>query len=41
MKESSNGNINREWTTTLIKDFDGEINYYVTPQENGGQPTPS
>lgn len=21
--------INREWTTTLIKDFDGEINYYV------------
>lgn len=19
----------REWTTTLIKDFDGEINYYV------------
>ena len=21
--------INREWTTTLIKDFDGEVNYYV------------
>lgn len=20
---------NREWTTTLIKDFDGEIDYYV------------
>lgn len=25
--------INREWTTTLIKDFDGEINYYVDDED--------
>lgn len=24
-----NYHIKREWTTTLIKDFDGDINYYV------------
>lgn len=26
--------INREWTTTLIKDFDGEINYYVDDEDD-------
>lgn len=26
--------INREWTTTLIKDFDGEINYYVDNEDD-------
>ena len=25
---------NREWTTTLIKDFDGEINYYVDDEDD-------
>lgn len=24
----------REWTTTLIKDFDGEINYYVDDEDD-------
>lgn len=27
-------NINREWTTTLIKDFDGEVNYYVDSEDD-------
>lgn len=26
--------INREWTTTLIKDFDGEVNYYVDSEDD-------
>lgn len=26
--------INREWTTTLIKDFDGEVNYHVDEDDN-------
>ena len=26
--------INREWTTTLIKDFDGEVNYYVDNEDD-------
>lgn len=26
--------INREWTTTLIKDFDGEVDYYVDNEDN-------
>ena len=26
--------INREWTTTLIKDFDGEVNYYVDSRDD-------
>lgn len=26
--------INREWTTTLIKDFNGEINYYVDDEDD-------
>lgn len=26
--------INRKWTTTLIKDFDGEIDYYVNDRNN-------
>lgn len=26
--------ISRPWTTTLIKDFDGEINYYVSNDDN-------
>lgn len=27
--------INRSWTTTLIKDFDGEVEYYVDESEGG------
>ena len=26
--------INKKWTTTLIKDFDGEINYYVDSEDD-------
>lgn len=29
LKYNPDYHINREWTTTLIKDFDGEVNYYV------------
>lgn len=25
--------INKKWTTTLIKDFDGEVNYYVDSED--------
>lgn len=26
--------INKKWTTTLIKDFDGEVNYYVDSEDD-------
>lgn len=29
-----NYHTNREWTTTLIKDFDGEIDYYVDDEDD-------
>lgn len=31
MKGNSNGNVSR--TTTLIKDFDGEVEYYIDDAE--------